>query len=142
MGCPLSFCDLHCISSLCSDHALLLLWTDSSFFSKKRFYFQSVWTRFPEFKEVVKQAWHCPLCNASPFGRLNWLLCNMTCSLKSCSVRCIGSVRMQLGMAKEVILRLESVRDWRHLADHEEELCQLLKLKSLGLASLQCSIFR
>jgi hypothetical protein len=41
-----------------------------------------------------------------------------------------------------VVHRLEVVRDHRALSVHEEELCKLLKLKSLGLASLQRTIAR
>jgi hypothetical protein len=85
---------------------------------------------------VVERACHCPLHNASPFGWLNWLLRNTVCVLQSWSARCIRSVRTQLEMAKEVVFRLESAWDRHHLVVHEEELCQLLKLKSLGLVSL------
>jgi hypothetical protein len=45
-------------------------------------------------------------------------------------------------MAQEVVIRLECARDRRNLAPHEEELRQGLKLKSLGLASLQRTIAR
>jgi hypothetical protein len=41
-----------------------------------------------------------------------------------------------------VVHRLEVVRDRCTLSVHEEELCKLLKLKSLGLASLQRTIAR
>jgi hypothetical protein len=53
-----------------------------------------------------------------------------------------GSVRVQLAITKEVILRLESACDRRQLTMHEEELRQALKLKALGLASLQLTIAR
>jgi hypothetical protein len=49
---------------------------------------------------------------------------------------------MQLEMAKVVVLRLDLARDRCHLAAHKQDLCQLLKLKSLGLASLEWTIAR
>jgi hypothetical protein len=54
----------------------------------------------------------------------------------------MGSVRTKLAIATEVILCLESTRDGRQLATHEEELRHALKLKELGLASLQRTIAR
>lgn len=48
-------CDLHSLSSLCSDHAPLLLRTDNTFSFKKRFHFRSIWTKFPGFLDVVKR---------------------------------------------------------------------------------------
>jgi hypothetical protein len=47
---------------------------------------------------------------------------------------------MQLGLVKEVVLRLETARDRRALSTMEESLHQELKLKSLGLASLRHTI--
>jgi hypothetical protein len=38
------------------------------------------------------------------------------------------------------VLRLEVVHDRCQLLTHEEELRKLMKLKNLGLASLQCTI--
>lgn len=135
-------CDLHSLASLCSDHAPLLLRTDNSFAYKKCFHFCSMWTRFPGFLDVVCRAWQCPLRDADPFKRLDWLLRNTDRRLQSWSSRFVGSVRMQLEIAKEVVHRLEAARDRRPLAMHEEELRKQLKLKTLGLLSLQCSIAR
>lgn len=49
---------------------------------------------------------------------------------------------MQLEIAKEVLHRLEVARDHRPLAAHEESLRKTVKLKSLGLSSLQRTIAR
>jgi hypothetical protein len=54
----------------------------------------------------------------------------------------VGNVRSQLEIAKEVVRRLEMARDRRQLVDFEESLRQRLKVKSLGLASLQRRIVR
>jgi hypothetical protein len=56
--------------------------------------------------------------------------------------RYVGNIRTQLEIAKEVLLRLEMARDRRVLLDQEESLRKKVKLKSLGLASLQRSIGR
>jgi hypothetical protein len=60
--------------------------------------------------------------------------------LKSWSDRFIGNVHLQLALANEIVARLEAARDRRTLAPHEESLCKDLKLKALGLSSLQCMI--
>lgn len=108
----------------------------------RRFHFRSFWTKFPGFLDIVQQAWHCLLSDADPFRCLDWLLRNTTRVLQSWSALSIGSIRMQLEIAKEVVHRLEIARDHRTLAPHEEVLRQKLKWKSLGLSSLQRNIAR
>jgi hypothetical protein len=78
----------------------------------------------------------------SVFRCLDWLLRNSVHVLKSWSDRIIGNVRLQLEITKEVLHQLKKARDWRVLAPYEESLRQLVKLKSLSLTSLQCSIAR
>jgi hypothetical protein len=92
--------------------------------------------------EVVKRAWNSPLRNASPFAHLDWLLQNTTRVLKSWSDRSIGSIRLQLEVAKEVVHRLEITRDWQDLSVHEKELRKLAYFRLLGLSSLQHTIAR
>jgi hypothetical protein len=57
--------------------------------------------------------------------------------LKSWSVKHIGSVHLQLAIAKEIVFRLDSAQDTRVLAPHELALRRKAKLCSMGLASLQ-----
>jgi hypothetical protein len=125
--------DLQALSTICSDHAPLLLQTDVEHQRKKRFIFRSFWTRCDGFLEVVGRAWHCPLY---------WLFRSTTRFLKSWSNRFVGNVRMQLTMAKEVVARLEATGNYRPLAPHEDALRKELKLKALGLSSLQHTIAR
>jgi hypothetical protein len=132
--------DLHSLSSMCSDHAPLPLRMDNLFIYKKRFHFCCFWTRFPATRRSSSGAWQCPLRDVNPCRRLDWLLRNTLRVLKSWSDKFIGNVRVQLEVAKEVVHRLEMARDRRQLATHEEELRQHLKLKPLGLASLQRTI--
>jgi hypothetical protein len=98
---------LHSLSSLCFDHGSLLLHTDDGCMAKKRFHFHAFWPRFPGFADMVVQAWHCSFGNVSSFAKLVWLLCNMTCCLKSWSDQRIGSFKTQLEILKEVVHRLE-----------------------------------
>jgi hypothetical protein len=92
--------------------------------------------------EVVQRAWDCPLRDTNPFRWLDWLLRNTPRMLKSWSDRLISNICVQLEMAKEVVSRLEVARDSCPLVVHEEALRCEMKLKSLGLSSLQCSIAR
>lgn len=57
-------------------------------------------------------------------------------ALKQWSAKNIGSVRLQLFMARELIAQLDKAQESRQLADHELELRADMKKRSLGLASL------
>jgi exonuclease III len=114
--------DLHALSTICSDHAPLVLRTDNSFIGRRRFHFRAFWPKCAGFFEAVQLAWHCPLSDASPFHRLDWLLQNTARVLRSWSDCFISNIRLQVAMAHEVVLRLECARDRRNLAPHEEEL--------------------
>jgi hypothetical protein len=95
------------LSSQCSGHAPLLH-TEEEAKVRRRFLFHAFWTRFSGYSEVVTQAWHCLLGNVIPFTRLDWLLHNTARYLKSWSDKKIGSIRLQLEMAKELVLQLEA----------------------------------
>jgi hypothetical protein len=124
-------------ASSCSDHAPLLLRTNGSFTGRRRFHFRLFWP-----KEVLQHAWHCPVAAADMFFSLDWMLWHTTSALQSWSTRFISNVRVQLVIANELVLQLESARDHRALVPHEENLRKEMKLKSLGLSSLQRSIAR
>jgi hypothetical protein len=112
------------------------------FKTKKQFHFRAFWTRMPGFMETVQSAWHCPLHGAGAFRRLDCLLHNKARFLQSWSDRSIDNIKMQLVVAKEVVLQLEKARDRRQLTTHEESLRQEFKMKSLGLSSFQRTIAR
>jgi hypothetical protein len=109
---------------------------------KRRFHFKAFWHKCPGFLEVVERAWHWPLRNANPMCNLDWLLRNAARFLQSWSDRSVDNVQLQLAIAKEVVCRLEMVRDRQPLAAHVESLHKKLKLMSLALSSLQCTITR
>ena len=54
----------------------------------------------------------------------------------------MGCIKMQLLMAHELILRFDMAQDSRGLSPHEASLRKQLKLKCLGLASLERTIAR
>jgi hypothetical protein len=58
-------------------------------------------------------------------------------SLARARIRSISSIRVQLEIAKELLHQLENARDHQSLAMHKDELRWVMKLKSLGLSSLQ-----
>jgi hypothetical protein len=126
----------------CSDHCPLLLLLDASHGAKRRFRFESFWTKLLGFLDVVALAWSRPLNNADPFHLLDFKLRNVACALQSWSATKIGSVRFQLALAHEVVLRFDEVQDYRTLTVKEAELRKSLKLRILDLASLARTIAR
>jgi exonuclease III len=132
--------DLHSLASLCSDHAPCCSGWMVPSCTRGGFHFRSFWLRFPGFAEMVSQAWPYPLRDANPFRRLDWLFCNIACVVTSWSACSIGNMRVQLVVAKEVLCQLKVAHDHRSLAGHEEDLYCMMKLKTLGLSSLQRTI--
>jgi hypothetical protein len=132
--------DLQALATSCSDHAPLLLRTDTNHRFKRRFLFRLFRTRCEGFMDVVRRAWSCPLYNSIPFARLDWLFWNIVRFLKSWSDRFVGNMHLQLAMSSEIVASLEAVGDHKSLAPHEEALRKELKLKALGLSSLQRTI--
>ena len=138
--------ELSALGSDCSDHAPLLLRTDCSLPHFKRFRFENFWPRCDGYLQVVHDAWHAPLpwpsAVVDAFRCLDFKLRNTAKALKSWSAKHIGSVRLQLAIAKEIVLRLDHAQDFRNLAPHELALRRKAKLCSLGLASLQRTLIR
>ena len=137
---------LSALASECSDHAPLLLRTDCTLPHLKRFRFENFWTKCDGFLQVVEETWNAPLpwahAPVDAFRCLDFKLRNLAKALKSWSAKRIGSIRLQLAIAKEIVLRLDSAQDHRELAVHELALRRKAKLCSLGLASLQRTLVR
>jgi hypothetical protein len=93
------------ISSACSNHAPLLLHSnaDSPFF--KRFKFEAVWPRFPGFLDAVQEVWHLTIQNADDCRTLDFKLCNTPKAVKRWSQQFVGSIRIQLAVARQVIFK-------------------------------------
>jgi hypothetical protein len=60
------------LSSDCSDHCPILLQLNVVFGSKRRFRFESFWTKLPGFFDLVTAAWACSLTQADPFRLLDY----------------------------------------------------------------------
>jgi hypothetical protein len=98
---------LRALSTDCSDHCPLLLVVSAVPWAKKWFRFEPHWVKLPGFLEVVESAWSATLLLADPCRVLDYKLRNVARALKSWSDKTIGSVRLQLALAREVILRFE-----------------------------------
>ena len=126
----------------CSDHASLILQTNALPDLKKHFRFESIWPCFDGFLDVVSEAWHCPLQNVDAFRTLDWKLRNTARALQRWSQKHVSSIRLQLAVARELILRFDSAQERRDLTQLELSFRRELKCKTLGLASLARSIAR
>ena len=134
------------LATECSDHAPLLLKTDYSLPPYKRFRFENFWLRCEGYLQVIEEACNNPFpwshAEVDAFRCLNVKLCNTAKVLRSWSAKHVGSVRIQLAIAKEIVYRLDWPQDFRNLAPHELVLRRKAKLCSLGLASLQRTLVR
>lgn len=136
--------NLRALSSERSDHAPLLLQTDCVINSFRRFRFENIWPRYDGCLQVIQEAWTCPwpANSVDAFRTLDYKLRNTATALKRWSAKHVGSVRLQLAIAKEIVFRFDQAQDFRQLAPHERSLRNKMKYKSLGLASLLRTIMR
>jgi hypothetical protein len=130
------------LSSDCSDHCPLLLQMHALPGTKRRFRFESFWTKLPSFLDTVAAAWTPTPRDTDPFRMLDYKFRNVAKALRAWSSAKIGSVRLQLAIAREVILSLDEAQENRQLAHWESDLRKTLKLRVLGLACLARTIAR
>jgi hypothetical protein len=131
------------LSTDCSDHCPLLLLLDTTPGARRRFKFESFWTKLRGFLDVVSVAWAHPVHHlADPFHVLDIKLRYTARALQSWSNSRIGSVRFQLALAREVVLRLDEAQEVRTLSLRESALRKAFKLRSLSLASLARTMAR
>jgi hypothetical protein len=90
----------------------------------------------------VVAGWQCSIPNVDAFKVLACKLHCTTKALKSWSAKYIGRVHLQLAVAKEVVSQLDRQQERHQLSPQELTLRKELKMKCLGLASLQCTIYR
>ncbi|XP_066323308.1 uncharacterized protein [Miscanthus floridulus] len=128
---------LKALSTDCSDHCPLLLVSNAVPWAKKRFRFEPHWIKIPGFLDVAALACSGTLIHADPCRILDHKLRNVAKALKSWSDKRLGSVRLQLALAREVILRFDVAQEMRALSAPEAQLRKMLKVSVLGLASLK-----
>jgi len=135
-------CHLQALSSDASDHCPLLLQTQLCIHHMRRFHFESFWPKMPGYQEAVVRGWTCAASTTDPLRRLDELFRNLKRELQSWAASRIGNIRDQLLMARSIILRLDQAAERRALSDSEHQLRKDLKLKVLGLASLERTMAR
>ncbi|WVZ91735.1 hypothetical protein U9M48_037868 [Paspalum notatum var. saurae] len=133
---------LRALSSDCSDHAPLLLQTCCVQWAKRRFRFESIWPKFNGFLEAVAEGWDIQISNADPCRVLDCKLRNVAKALKSWSSKFVGNIRLQLALAREIILQFDIAQESRPLCAEDLLLRKQLKVKCLGLASLARTVAR
>lgn len=133
---------LRALSTDSSDHAPLLLQLCTTPWAKPRFRFEPFWVRIEGFEETVRQAWDGDLQNIDACRLLDFKFRRTAKALQSWSARNVGSVRLQLFMARELIAQFDAAQESRELTSEELALRNDLKCRSLGLASLARTIAR
>jgi hypothetical protein len=133
---------LQAISSRCSDHSPLLLSLENCTMSKRRFTFLAFWPKVAGFLDTIKAVWSAPRLDADPLRLMNHLLRETAKALVKWSAKAVGSIRMQIQVSKEVIFCLQVAQESRSLSWEELSLRRFLKLRYLGLTSLQRTITR
>lgn len=128
-------------ASTVSEHCPLILGLKIQSKGKRRFHFESFWTRVPGFLEVVQVIWSAPVQSTCAVEGLFLKLQRLSKDLQRWGQRNVGNIKLQLEMAKEILHRLEVARDSRELSD-SEWLRKKLKLHCLGLSSLERTIAR
>ena len=89
---------------------------------------------------MVTKAWASVLVEGNPFVVLDAKLWATAKRLQQWSVKWIGNIKLQIGIALEIIQWLDGVMESRSFSTNEMALRRLLKKKLLGLSSLERSI--
>ena len=95
---------LSALASECSDHAPRCLSTATPLHCFKRFHFENIWPKFDGFMQVVEEVWTCH-GGTQMTHILDYKLRNTSKALQSWSAKHVGSVHLQLAIAKELVLR-------------------------------------
>ena len=135
-------CLMQSSSSSISDHCPLVVGLHEFTQGKRRFHFESFWTKLEGFMTEVENSWCQPIAAVCPLQRMADKLKRLSKHLQSWSSKRVGHVKRQLVMTNEILHRLEVARDSRDLSYHEEWLRRKLKHHSLGLASLERTMAR
>jgi len=132
-------CLLQSAASLDADHCPLILGLHDHLPGKGRFHFESFWPQLDGFQDVVAQAWGSVEIRFCPLETLSLKFKSLTRALQSWSQKCIGQIRSQFALAKEIIHQLEIAQDSSLTGNYG---CCILKKHSLAPSSLQKTITR
>jgi hypothetical protein len=134
-------CLLQSSASSISDNCPLLLGLNDLTQGRRRFHFESFWTRLEGFMDVVQQSWSQPVSAGCPLQLLADKFSRLLRDLQSWSQKKIGHINQQLQLARELLLQLEIAQDIRMLTS-QEWMRRRLKGHVLGLSSLERTIAR
>ncbi|XP_072150422.1 uncharacterized protein [Setaria viridis] len=101
---------LQALSSDFSDHCPLLLSTNASFHTKRRFHFENWWIKIPGYLDAVQAGWVCNEDFADPLCRIDAKLKNMAKHLQSWSQRTVGQIKSQLLIARTIVSWLDKAQ--------------------------------
>jgi hypothetical protein len=125
-----------------SDHCPLVLNLYEGVKSFRHFHFENSWSKLLGFLETVTTSWSQPVEASCPLEQVSLKLKRLTRALQSFGHKKVGHVKLQLGIAREILHRLEIAQDLRQLTLEEDWLRCEAKQLCLTLASLERSIAR
>ena len=135
-------CILQSHATEMSDHCPLVLGLKVGVKGRRRFHFESFWTRLPGFLDMVKSSWDEPVQTSCPLECFSIKLKRLTRALQSWGAKRVGHIKTQLALAREVLHRLEVAQDRRTLSIGEDWLRKELKRLCLKLSSLERIVAR
>jgi hypothetical protein len=104
-------CILQSQASEVSDHCPLLLGLREGVPGKRRFHFESFWTKLDGFHDAVEASWRELINSSCPLERISLKLKRLTKALQSWSQRQVGHMSTQHAIAYEILHRLEIAGD-------------------------------
>jgi hypothetical protein len=135
-------CLLQSASTDGSDHCPLLLGLHDLSPGRRRFHFEYHWTKAPDFLSTMEAAWNSVSSSPCPFVTLSKKFRATVKHLQSWSHKRTGHITSQLGMAREIMHKLQSAQDFRSLSMLENWLVDQLDGRIVALSSLQRSMAR
>lgn len=135
-------CILHSPATQISYHCPVLLGLTAGTHGKRRFHFESFWTKLPGFHEVVAESWGQNVNANCPMERILIKLKRLTKALQSWNQKQVGHIKTQLSLTREILHQLEIAQDSRPLNTDENWLRCEFKRHSLVLSSLERTIIR
>lgn len=129
--------DLQAIGSMTSDHCPLLMQGLSTFSFYRRFRFEVFWTKNDGFNEVVQQAWTSSVRSSDAILRLHVKMIHTAKALLIWRRKTVGNFKVQLAIIQTVLTLLEKAQESRQLSGDELEFRRSLKMKILGLVTVQ-----
>jgi hypothetical protein len=135
-------CILQSQATQISDHCPLVLGLTEGGHGKKRFHFESFWTKLPGFHDVVENSWAQEVNATCPTERISLKLKRLTKALQSWSQKKVGHIKTQLGLSRGILHQLEIAQDSRILTPIENWFRAELKRHCLVPSSLERTVAR